>query len=79
MKLECSVEPTKRALTTAISFWGIVELLQDQDDSWQSEKNVHVACYALAKYLIHHGGYFRLADSLEYLARDVTTKLKEAE
>jgi len=58
--------PSTRADKTHAMFWELVTLTRTGD-----QDATDLAAQQLAKYLENHGGYKRLADSLEYLATSV--------
>jgi len=57
--------PSERAAKTCEMFWNLVSDVRRDGDC----DDTRLAALALAKYLLNHGGYFRLTDTVMYLAK----------
>jgi hypothetical protein len=64
-------DPSKRAVTTDRMFWELVKLTKRVDRHEVDANELREPSYALAKYLVTHGGYFRLQETILYLATSV--------
>ena len=60
--------PNKRVQKTLEMFWDLVTGLRHHPED---SAEVNVAALKLSQYMVNHGGYVRLQETLVYLAKSV--------